>query len=175
MKTNYLSQIFRIIVVTLLIVTAANAQWGHRRRPHRGMKSRMEPTSYVGIRVGQDFQHEQLLAGGQFWLPVSRFWRLVPNFDYYFGKSMTRWQFNGDIVFQPKPFSPLYIGGGIAVDYSKPTEGEFQSSIGGNALLGLNFGSRRLRSFVPYLQARWSIYENDSFFSLIGGINFALK
>lgn len=162
-----------MILISLFLVNAVNAQM--RRRPRRPVYRRANPVSFVGLRFGNDFKHDQLLIGGQFWLPVGKFWRLAPGFDYYLEENLTRWQFNGDIIFKPRPMGPVYFGGGVAVDYAKFKEQDFETTVGGNALLGLEFSGRRKRSIVPYLQARWTIYEDQTFFSLIGGLNLALR
>jgi hypothetical protein len=166
------SQFLLLILLTLFLASSVNAQL--RRRPGRPF-TRPNPVSFIGLRIGNDFKHDQFLVGGQFWLPAGNFWRLAPGFDYYLADDQIRWQFNGDILFKPRPLGPLYFGGGVAVDYAKFNEQDFVTTVGGNVLLGLEFGSRRKSSVVPFIQTRWTIYDAETFFSLIGGLNLALR
>lgn len=166
-------QVISVVLLSLIIANAANAQF-RRRRP-RNRKQASQQVSVLGVRFGSDFKHDQLLVGAHLWLPAGRFWKLAPGFDYYFAKEMTRWQFNGDIIFKPHPRHAFYLGGGLAVDYAKPEAGEFETNLGGNALVGLEVGGRGFRSLKPYIQARWTFYENDTFFSFLGGLNLALR
>ena len=89
---------------------------------------------------------------------------------------MNRWQFDGDLVFKPRPAGIFYFGGGLAMDYIVPESGaESTSKFGGNAFVGLDFSGHRRRSMAPFIKARWTIYEDETFFSLLGGLSLALK
>ncbi len=161
-----------ILLLTFILVSSTQAQWGRRRRPGAGVTGPAQ-TSYLGLRVGNDFKNDDLLLGAHFWLPVGRLWKFAPGFDYYLVDDATRWQFNGDLIFKPHPLRPFYFGGGLAMDYAKAERGAFETQWGGNALVGLEFS--RLRVIKPFIQARWTFYEPGNFFSLVGGLNLALR
>ncbi|MBN2092391.1 hypothetical protein JW964_22410 [candidate division KSB1 bacterium] len=173
MKPGYFSRYLSIGLLIIILATSVNAQFGRRRRPEPNR--RPSPVSFLGLKAGKDFKNDQFEVGAQLLLPVSRFWYLAPNFDYYFAEKMDRWQFNGDVIFKPRPLSAFYLGGGVAVDYARPEGGEFATEVGGNALVGLSFGGRRLRAMQPFIQARWTFYDKHSFFTLQGGLNLALR
>lgn len=173
MKSNIYSRCLSIMLLVIILATSVNAQFGRRRRPEPDR--RPSPVSFLGLKAGKDFKNDQFEVGAQLLLPVSRFWYLAPNFDYYLAENLTRWQFNGDIMFKPHPLSAFYLGGGVAVDYARPDGGEFATEIGGNAFVGLMFGGLRLRTMQPFVQARWTFYDRDSFFTLQGGLNLALR
>jgi len=162
------------LAMLLFVFSITEAQPRFRRRqPIR----RYQPSAAIGLRVGNDFEHDNYMLGGQLWLPAGRFWKLVPSFDYYFvdkTKPFDLWQFNGDLVFKPHPRSPLYFGGGVAVDYIISDSGERSTDTGGNAIVGLEFGSGGRLPMYPYIQARWT-FQDKTFFSVVGGINFSLR
>ncbi len=162
--------ILSFFVIVLIFVSSVSAQ----PRPRRFRKlSRMQPTSSIGLRVGNDFKHDQYFVGVHFWLPIGIFWEFVPSADYYFtGHDAKRWQFNGDLIFKPRPVGPLYFGGGLAVQY---LTGDKETDLGGNVLVGLEFGGFRKPVMYPYIQARWTFLEGKEYFSLLGGINFMLR
>lgn len=164
---------FRILTVMVLIIIFASSLLAQQRPQRFRKRPMMRPTSSIGLRVGNDFKHDHYLAGAHFWLPVGFFCEFMPSADYYFTDSDTkRWQFNGDLVFKPRPAGALYFGGGLAVQYLTLDE---QTDIGGNALLGLEFGGRRKPVMYPYIQARWTFFEDQEYFSLLGGVNFILR
>lgn len=161
--------IFVTLLLSLLTIQSVTAQ--PRARRFRAPK-RIQPVSAIGIRLGNDFENDQYLAGAHFWLPMGVFWNFIPGFDYYItDQDNKRWQFNGDFIFKPRPRGALYFGGGVAARYLTSTQKE---EFGGNVLLGLDFGKARMPVY-PYFQARWTFFENDDYFSLLGGVNFILK
>lgn len=176
MKLKKLTILFYVVLAIFIVNVVADAQI--RKRPKRFRDNATKPVTSIGVRFGNDFKHEQLLLGGHLWLPVGIFWKFAPSFEYYFvdeNENYSRWQFNADFMFKPRPRYPLYFGGGVAVNYIMPEPGESESKVGGNALVGLDFGRFRLPSMYPYLQARWTFLEDDTYFSLLGGINLILR
>ncbi len=148
-----------MLAVLLLISTSIQAQ--PRRRPRfRKATPRVAPVSYLGLKIGQDFRNEVTLAGAHLWMPVGRYWRLAPGFDYFLGDKNNHWQFNGDFIFQAQHRSPLYLGGGLAVDYQHPDQMDAQTRIGGNAFVGLVLGRHKNAAFQPFIQARWRIHQH---------------
>lgn len=121
--------------------------------------------------VDQDY----LLLGGQLRLPVRGFWQLALGFDYFFIEKGTRWQVNGELIFKPSPRGFFDLGAGLAADYRLPKTGASQSMFGGKALLGLELGRGRRPPIGPFIQARWTFFQDLSYFSLIGRINPALR
>lgn len=171
----FLGKALILSLLALMIFADADAQWRRRPGRHQSEQRPVATAPALGIRVGNDFNQDNLLLGGQLWLPAGRFWQLAPGFDYFFIKDGARWQFNGDLVFKPRPRGFFYLGGGLAVDYKLPETGASQSMFGGNALLGLDLGKGRRTPIWPFIQARWTFFEDLSYFSLIGGINLALR
>ncbi|MBD3290467.1 hypothetical protein GF337_16810 [candidate division KSB1 bacterium] len=170
--------IFAILIV-LTISTISDAQIRRKpRRPKRLANRSIKQAPTIGLRIGNDFENEQYLLGGQLWMPVGRFWSIAPNFEYYFvdeDYNYSRWQFNGDLIFKPAPRRPLHFGGGLAVNYLTPNEGDSETEMGGNVFVGLDFSGVRKASMYPYIQARWTFLEDDNYFSLLGGINLVLR
>ncbi len=175
--------VFRITIFALFAIlavhTIADAQIRRKpRRPKQMMNKQINPAPAIGLRIGNDFENELYLLGGQFWMPVGRFWTVAPNFEYYFvdeNDNYTRWQFNADLIFKPAPRSPFHIGGGLAANYLTPSEGDSDTKLGGNVLVGLDFSGLRKASMYPYIHARWTFLEDDNYFSLVGGINVVLR
>ncbi|MDZ7331494.1 MAG: hypothetical protein ONB31_05915 [candidate division KSB1 bacterium] len=158
--------------ILMLIVSSLSAQ--HRGRPRWGKRPAMVHSApAIGFRIGRDFANDQYLAGAHFWLPLGMFWEFIPSADYYFtGNETNRWQFDGDLVFKPRPVGPFYFGGGLAVQYLSLNN---QTDLGGNVVVGLEFGGRRKPPVYPYVQARWTFLKDQDYFSLLGGINFSLR
>lgn len=170
MKGKSLLIFLTAISVLVLIVSTLSAQ--HRaRRVRRPIP--IQPAPALGVRIGNDFKNDHYLLGGHFWLPLGIHWDLIPSVDYYFtGNQMNRWQFNGDFVFNPRPVGPFYFGGGLAVQYLSLSN---QTDLGGNVVVGLEFGGRRRTTVYPFFQARWTFLKDQDYFSLLGGINFRLR
>jgi len=178
MKRSTMISAALVLFTLSLFSESALAQRRVRRRPvfvNRNRHQKMMSREMLGIRVGNDFDNEQYFAGAQLWIPAGIFWRFVPSFDYHFvdeKPDYTRWQFNGDLFFQPRPLGLLYFGGGLAVNYILPDKGENTTEFGGNAIVGLQTSMRRPMSF--FVQARWSFFD-ETFFSVLGGINLSLR
>lgn len=161
------------MTVMVIIVISANTIFAQPRPRRFRQQPMLRPTSSLGLRGGYDFKQDQYLVGAHFWLPVGIFWDFIPGVDYYFtDNDSKRWQFNGDLVFKPRPTGPLYFGGGLAVQYLTLDE---QTDIGGNILVGLQFGRLRKPVMYPYIQARWTLLADQRYLSLLGGINFVLR
>lgn len=171
MKRKSIIRILSVITIVILLASALSAQ----HRPRRmGRPVRMQPAASIGLRVGNDFKNDQYLVGAHFWLPVGVFWNFIPSADYYFtDNDFKRWQFNGDVVFKPRPRGSFYFGGGVAVEYLTSND---RTDVGGNVLVGFEFSGRRRTPITPYIQARWTFLDDHhEHFSLQGGINFILR
>lgn len=166
----------RLIALVVLVLMASSLQAQPRRRPgFRKVTKRIVPVSYLGVKIGQDFKNEVTLAGVHLWVPVGRFWRFAPGFDCFLKDENNHWQFNGDFIFQPARRSPLFMGGGLAMDYLNPENEKSQTKLGGNVLVGLVFGRLRSLPFQPFIQARWCIFEEETAFDAQAGFNLALR
>lgn len=161
-------------MVAIITIMTSSVFAQHRPRPWRQQQRMVAPASSIGIRLGNDFEHDQYFAGAHLWLPVGHFWRFVPSAEYYFNNAdFRRWQFNGDFLFKPRPLGWLHFGGGVAVQNLTP---ENKTDVGGNVIVGVDFHRPRLTGIAPYLQARWTLLnQHDRFFSLLGGVNLILR
>ncbi len=163
-----------LLFFALLSLESLMAQPRSRRFPRQ--RPQIEQHASLGLRLGNDFESEQYFAGAHFWLPLGIFWKFVPAAEYYFTEDeLTRWQFNGDFLFKPQPNGLLHFGGGVAVQYLDSKSVTEQIDFGGNLIVGLDFGRRRGPAMFPFIQARWTFIEEESYFSVLGGINLILK
>ena len=171
-KTLFISS--AIIVLTILLVNSLFAQ--PRKRRYVRYKPRNEQSSAVGIRIGNDFNSDQYLLGVQFALPLGIFWKFYPSAEYYFtNNDSTLWQFNGDFHFKPKPKGIFYFGGGVAMKYINSEAINEQMDFGGNLVAGIDFARIRGPVIYPYVEARGTFIEEESYFSVLGGINLILR
>ncbi len=172
MKTKYL--IITCLLLLLMDVSSAQILRPGRRHPARRAIPQVQQPM-LGVYGGQNFEYEQSLAGAHLWLPIGVFWNFVPGFNYHFTDEtdpFEHWQFNGDLVFKPRPRGMFYFGGGFAADYRLPKVGGSMTKMGGSALTGFMFGQRLpLKVFV---QARWTFME-EAELSVVGGLNLALR
>ncbi len=171
-------KIIALAALVFFTINTATANPGYNRQRRRNYPRRhvKKPVEMLGLRVGHDFKNEQMLIGGHFLMPTGVFWRFVPGFDYYLTNDedpYQRWQFNGDVIFTPRPRGPLYFGGGVAMNYLLPDGAENTTEWGGNALVGMQIGRRR-SPLKFYMQARWSFFEQTTL-SVVGGVNLALR
>jgi hypothetical protein len=144
------------------------------RRPAKMQRTQPMPAPSLGLYWGHNFDAEQNLVGAQLNLPVGRFWEFAPGVEYTLTNDAAkydRWQFNGDLVFKPRPAGFLYFGGGLAVEYLIPEKMDNQVNFGGNALVGLEFGCAPMKLFV---QGRWTFLEETSF-AAMGGLRLSLR
>ncbi|NOZ60576.1 MAG: hypothetical protein GXO74_02735 [Calditrichaeota bacterium] len=173
MRRSWTQVIIGLFVLIFLAQTADAQQW-RRRQPVRHKKVRI--ASSIGIHGGNDFKNDQFLAGGQLWMPLGIFWKFAPSADYYFTQNdTTRWQFNGDFIFKPRINGLFYFGAGVATQYLNEKSMDTQWDFGGNLLVGIDFSGLRVPSMYPYLQARWTIIDKQTTFSLLGGVNLILR
>jgi hypothetical protein len=176
MKKLIITSLFATMLC-LFFSESAFAQFRPRRPDirKRRMAQQFAPKEMIGVRIGNSFTHETYSAGAHLWIPAGLLWRFVPSVDYYFldaDMAQTRWQFNGDLVFQPRPNGLIYFGGGLAVNYLIPEEATSSTEYGGNVLVGLQTNPRKPMGL--FLQARWTFYDETEF-ALVGGINMQLR
>ena len=163
-----------LVMISIFLVNSLMAQ--PRSRRFRRKRPMIKQTAAIGIRLGNDFKDDQFLAGAHFWLPLGIFWKFAPSAEYYFTENdSTKWQFNGDFLFKPRPNGMFYFGGGIAAQYLNADDINEPLDFGGNIIIGFDFGKIRGPVMYPFVQARWTFIENERYFSLLGGINLILK
>jgi hypothetical protein len=176
MKRSYLAMAL-FILLAIFVSTEARAQFRPRSRPAMRHNQIMAPArEMLGLRFGGNLDAEKYFIGAHLYLPAGIFWNFVPSFEYYFMPEEShydRWQFNSDLVFKPRPAGLLYFGGGLAVDYRVVDSGKNSTDLGGNALVGLEFGRPR-SPLKLYVQSRWT-FMNETYFSVLGGLNMALR
>lgn len=176
MKKSHLATAL-FVFLAIFISSEAQAQFRPRSRSAMRHNHRMAPgKEMLGLRFGGNLDAEKYLIGAHLYLPAGAFWNFVPGFEYYFMPEESRydrWQFNGDLVFKPRPAGLLYFGGGLAVDYRVTDAGKNSTDLGGNALVGLEFGRPR-SPLKLYVQSRWT-FMDDTYFSVLGGLNMALR
>ncbi|MBN2410474.1 hypothetical protein JXQ31_02205 [candidate division KSB1 bacterium] len=166
------------LVCFILISDTAFSQrrFPPRRPALRIRQQQMNRPEMLGLVGGKNIKYDNYFAGAFLWLPSGMFWNFAPGFEYNFinsEKNDKNWQFNGDLIFKPRPGGVFYLGGGLAVDYVLPEQGQKTTEFGANALAGFQFGGRRspLKFFV---QTRWTFFR-DTRFSVMSGINMALR
>jgi len=157
---------FILFLVCFILIT--ESAFGQRRFPVKRRQSgirqqQLNRPEMLGLLVGKNIKQDNVFAGAFLWLPAGVFWNIAPGFEYYFPESGNKdknWQFNGDLIFKPRPKGIFYLGGGLAVDYSVPEKGENTTAFGGNALAGLQFGGRSPLKF--FIQSRWSFFISEN-------------
>ena len=169
-----------IIIFALVLVFMDTSQAQIRRRPgpprRQNIPAQYRQQEMLGLFGGYNTDTEQYLIGAHFWLPAGVFWSLVPGFNYQLpgnGSDMDRWQFNGDLVFKPRPKGVFYFGGGVAMDYLSPDQGASDTRFGGSALTGLLFGGKRSPIKI-FVQGRWT-FMDDTEFGVTTGVNLVLR
>lgn len=125
-----------------------------------------------GVRGGYDFEEEVGMAGAQVRVPLVSFLAVAPSFDVFFDESDSEWQGNADLLVRPRELSGLYGGGGAAFlrrDFD--ADGEEETEVGWNLLVGLDGGRIADTRLRPFAEARWSDVEDYDAFRLVAGIN----
>jgi len=168
--------LFLVCFIMIADTAFSQRRFPQRRRPVKRVRQQhINNQQMLGLLAGKNIKKNNMFAGAFLWLPTGVFWNFAPGFEYYFNDSDTKvqnWQFNGDLIFKPRPKGILYFGGGLAVDYVVPEKGENTTGFGGNALAGLQFGGRSPLKF--FIQTRWTFLQ-DTRFSVMGGVNLLLR
>lgn len=128
--------------------------------------------THLGLRVGANFDSNDVLLGAHFTAHLTDRLELYPSFDYYFPDDGTLLGFNGDLKFSLPTRSSLsiYAGGGLNVLY-RSFEDESDTDVGANLIGG--FETRGNWRVHPFVEGRALIHDNSSF-QLVGGINITL-
>lgn len=170
-------QILMGMIVILILAQSTDAQIQRRRRPmmQRQMK-RIEIPAAIGIHGGNDFQADEMFAGGHLYLPLGIFWKFEPGGEYYFTQSdTTKFQLDGNFIFKPSLRAGLYLGAGIASQYVKTESAQDNWNFGWNLLVGFEFSGIKPPAMYPYIQAKWTIIDKETNFSALAGLNFVLR
>ena len=123
---------------------------------------------HVGVRLGYDFDSEDVLLGSSITVPMTSRIDFFPSIDLYLPDEGSRTGFNGDLKyrFSSTGSTGLYMGGGLNV--LTRHVGDFSDTdLGVNALLGLE---ERLGRVHPFIEGRVRIHD-ESGVLLIGGLN----
>lgn len=126
--------------------------------------------AHAGVRIGANFDTDEVLIGGHFLAPLSRRVELYPSLDIYFPEAGARLGFNGDLKVRfPTTELDLYAGGGINYLHRR-VAGVSDGDLGLNLLGGFETRGGWVH---PFVEARVLLHDNTSF-QLVGGLNFTL-
>ena len=143
--------------VVAMLATAGNAEAQDRTK--------------VGARVGYNFETEEVMFSTNLIVPVTSQFAFYPSLDVYTPDDGNRFGFNGDMKFSfPVSSGPqFYVGGGVGV--MSRSVGDFSSTdVGANLLLGLE---SRTTWVHPFVEGK-ILFQDESQFMLIGGLNFPI-
>lgn len=177
MKHKNLFALTLMLVSCFVIESLAAQTLNWRRGPRRGRAPRhaeRHVMPQLGVLFGHEFYLERNVLGGHLVLPIGRFWEVVPAFKYSLGEfehDAQRWQFNGDVVFNPRHSGGLYFGGGVAAAYFTSGNDGSDMQFAPNALVGLEIGRTPMKVFI---QSRWAFFD-DTHFSVLAGLRLALR
>lgn len=132
-----------------------------------------QANTHVGMRIGYNFDAEEVLLGGSLTVPMtSRIW-FYPSLEIYTPDRGNRIGFNGDVkIHLPRASATapaFYAGGGIGVQ--NRNVGEFS-----NTDLGVNllFGLESIIGWIhPFGEARVLLYDRSQFV-ILAGVNVTL-
>ena len=124
-----------------------------------------------GPQAGFSVSPDQIVFGFHALAPVGDRFDLVPSADIGLGDSFFTFSLNGDVRMNLAPESALrpYVGGGVALFYADPDNGDSGTEFGGNALGGiwLNKGGQT----AYYIEAKLGLGDVPDFKATLG-INF---
>ena len=130
-----------------------------------------QASTFVGSRVGYDFQTDEVILGANFTVPISTQIEFYPSLELYLPDRGNKIGFNGDVkIFLPIRASyDLYAGGGLGI-VNQNLGDVSNTDVGLNLLFGV--GSRVGR-IHPYGEARLLLHD-DTQLVLHAGVNFTL-
>lgn len=124
-----------------------------------------------GPQAGFSISPDQIVFGFHAITPVGDRFDLVPSADIGLGDSFFTVSLNGDLRMNIAPESKLkpYVGGGVALFFADPDEGDSGSEFGGNVLGGvwLNKGGQT----AYYIEGKIGLGDVPDFKAMLG-INF---
>ena len=167
----------RLIAATLVAMALfAAATPAEAQRRGRSQWVRPTPPPAVGVRGGYDFDAAAWSIGGQASIPFARRLAFMPSGDAFFGDDRTDWQLNADLALRLGRAGFLYAGGGLALlnrVHEDDVDAEAETKAGANVFAGLQTPGLRLH-FRPFVEARWTLVDDDSPFRLAFGANVRL-
>jgi hypothetical protein len=121
-------------------------------------------------RAGVGFEPDEFVVGAQVFMRgrLGGLVRIAPSLDFGFGSDLSTILINGDLLTGVLPVGSrfgLYGGAGLAAAWFIPDQGDSQSEIGVNLVLGADIGNRF------YAETRFGLDQMPDF-RLLGGIRF---
>jgi opacity protein-like surface antigen len=137
---------------------------------------RQEPVE-LGVRGGYDFDAEVGTFGGHLRVPVAGPVTFIPSFDVSVDDAGPPWQANADVVVRPDRLAGLYAGVGAGfVHLEDETEGDHDTEVGLNVLVGLDGGRIADTRLRPFAEGRWTRIDDDrDAFRLVAGFSVAIS
>ena len=130
-----------------------------------------QASTHVGMRVGYNFDTEEMMFSGNLTVPMNRRLEFYPSLDIYTPSSGNKIGFNGDlkVMFPTVPGPQFYLGGGLGI-VSRNERDFSDTDVGANLLVGLESRSGWVHPFVEGKV----LVRDQSQFQLIGGLNLTL-
>lgn len=132
-----------------------------------------QANSHVGMRVGYNHRHEEVLLSANLIVPMTSRIYFYPSLDVYLPDRGNRIGFNGDIkVALPGAGTgpQFYAGAGVGV-VNRNDEGLSNSDLGANLLIGIE---SRIGWIHPFAEGKIMLY-NQSQLQLLAGVNITLR
>jgi hypothetical protein len=144
-------------------------------RDHRRHRRR-EPIE-LGVRGGYDFDADVGTFGGHLRVPVAGPVTFIPSLDVSLDEAGPPWQANADVVVRPDRLAGLYAGLGAGfVHLEDPLDGDHDTEVGLNVLVGLDGGRIADTRLRPFAEGRWTrIDEDRDAFRLVAGFSVAIS
>ncbi len=188
-KTAMIIAVALLFAFTVSIAEAGIVKKPRHRPVHRTLTYRA-PSPEIGFQMGYDYDIEHWSIGLQGKIPLGMAAiNFVPSarilfdeddfdhdFDHHYDDfDDPYWQVDLDLAFG----RAFYAGGGVAIadlpwneyyDYYDAHD----TRIGTNAFLGLRVPARR-SPVSPYVETRWTFFEDETMFRLLFGVNFLIR
>ena len=130
-----------------------------------------QASTHVGMRVGYNFNTEEMMFSGNLTVPMSRRVEFYPSLDIYTPSTGNKIGFNGDlkVMFPTVPGPQFYLGGGLGI-VSRNERDFSDTDLGANLLMGLESRSGWVH---PFVEGKVLVRDRSQF-QLIGGLNLTL-
>ena len=134
------------------------------------------PTPTLGIRSGYAFTQEAPIVGLASSVPLDRRFEVILGGDLVLEGVDERWRVGADLVLRLGRVGEYYAGAGATMsDFEQEGNVRRRTALGFSLVGGYEMGRARAWSLRPFIEPRWAIIDDRSFFTLGVGINYALE